>query len=166
MTPTTPQNSQDDIFFTPVAYRQSSIQPDSLSDQSLSTSDTGVDGGPSNTGEQEAIQEDPNDNLSWTSSPPTRDLQVLLYYSLVARKSRITYNHSPLLKDGLSKRQRRGKTRMANTIFNTSVVLREVRNVTPRSRHHSGYVLKVARDGVTVPGELSVIEQTKGGYYE
>jgi hypothetical protein len=71
MTPTTPQNSQDDIFFTPVAYRQSSIQPDSLSDQSLSTSDISVDGGPSNTGEQEAIQEDPNDNLSWTSSPPT-----------------------------------------------------------------------------------------------
>jgi hypothetical protein len=55
-----------------------------------------------------------------------QDLQVLLYYSLVARQLRITYNHSPLLKDGLLKRQRRGKTRMVNTIFNTLVILREV----------------------------------------
>jgi hypothetical protein len=71
MTPTTPQSSQDDIFFTPMAYRQSSIQPSSPSDQNWSDSDGGVNGAPRNEGGQEVDQEDPNDDLSWSSSPPT-----------------------------------------------------------------------------------------------
>jgi hypothetical protein len=66
MTPTTPQNSQNDVFFTPVVYRQLSIQPDSPSDHSFFTSDTGVDNRPSYTGGQEANQEDSNNNLSWS----------------------------------------------------------------------------------------------------
>jgi hypothetical protein len=71
MTPTTPQSSQDDIFFTPMAHRQSSIQPSSPSDQNWSDSDGGVNSAPRNTGGQEVNQEDPNDDLSWSSSPPT-----------------------------------------------------------------------------------------------
>jgi hypothetical protein len=71
MTPTTPQRSQDDVFFTPLAFRQSSIHSSSPSDESWSGGGDSVGGVPSHVGTLEANLPNTSDDLSWLSSPPT-----------------------------------------------------------------------------------------------